>query len=230
MTLSIDLSRSWTVSDVEINSISKPSEYYGARAGAFWWDPDSRTALSYGGEFFKSVTSFEAYYLWELQPDGAGGGTWSARSTSDSDDWNQNIPGAYASIAQSNTTGYALGGFNNYATGVYPIIPGLMAYDFQQQSWTNITSASRFYSDGLISHGAAHFVPNVGTEGLLLFIGGLVNIDGSSTRAPSSNITIFDPATGEWYYQQATGTPTPTNRLNSCLIGVQEAGSGSYEM
>lgn len=140
------------------------------------------------------------------------------------------IPGAYASIAQSSTTAYALGGFTAYGSGAFPLIPGLMAYDFQQQSWTNITSASEFYSDGLALHGAAHFVPNVGAEGLLLFIGGLVNIDGSSTPAPSSNITVFNPATGEWYHQQATGTPAPANRLDPCLIGVQEVGTGSYEM
>lgn len=229
-TLSIDLSQSWNISDVEISSFSKPSQYYGTRTGAFWWDSISRTALAYGGEFYNSVTKLSTFYLWELEPDGAGGGVWSARTSSDNANWGQAIPAAYASIAQSNTTGYALGGFLNYASGVYPLVPGLMAYDFQEKLWTNITSDEGFYSDGLVAHGAAHFVPNVGEAGLILFIGGLVDIAGAATQAPSSNITIYDPAAGKWYQQQASGTPLPINRLDPCLIGVQESGSGSYEM
>ena len=228
-TLTINLSRSWNISDIVINSFSKPGWYFGTRSQAFWWDSSSQTALAYGGEYFQPLPDIPIFYLWELQPDNAGGGTWTERNSSNNGSWGQKYPGAYASIAQSGTTGYALGGFNDLAAGVYPFIPGMMEYNFESESWTNATTEGRYY-DGLVAHGAAHYVPGVGAEGLVLFIGGSNEISGAEQVAPSSNITIYDPATGNWYSQQATGTPAPISRLDLCLVGVQESGAGSYEM
>ncbi|CZR69936.1 uncharacterized protein PAC_19837 [Phialocephala subalpina] len=77
-TLSIDMSSSWTTSNVTINTFSKPQQNQDVRDGALWWNPNTSTVLSFGGEPYNTLTG-----TWALTLDGKGSGTWSQVSFSD---------------------------------------------------------------------------------------------------------------------------------------------------
>jgi hypothetical protein len=80
--------------------------------------------------------------------------------------------------------------------------------------------------------GAGQFVPSFGKEGVMVMIGGVVptnSWDTSGALRSMTNITIFDPETGSWYSQTATGD-VPMARKNMCVVGAQSNNGSTYEM
>jgi Kelch motif len=141
--------------------------------------------------------------------------------------------------AHGNGTGYLLGGYRTAGTtpaladtqGFIPI-PGIVSYDIQTGIWKN-ESALGLSAYGTAMYGQMQFVPNVGSEGLLIVVGGSTSdavrwTDTGSNYISLQNIIIFDPATGSWHNQTASGTiPNALERI--CSVGVQ-GDNGTYEI
>jgi hypothetical protein len=105
-TLSIDLSKSWTNTSVTINSFSKPAVLKNVRNGALWWDRNSSSVISFGGEPYTGIP----LYIWALAPDGNGAGSWSELYGPVDPIWETLVRPEYGLLAASSETGYSIGG------------------------------------------------------------------------------------------------------------------------
>jgi hypothetical protein len=105
-------------------------------------------------------------------------------------------------VASGNGRGYALGGFavNDSSTdprnGRWPI-SGLLSYDFASNTLSNDT-VTGIQNEGMIQMGGAHFVPNFGSQGILVTWGGDQVTGGSDRFVATDVVQVFDPATGTW--------------------------------
>ena len=223
------MSKSWTTSSVVINAIAKPVGLLSHKHAAFWLLSKSSTILSFGGEPYAK----ESPSAWTLTPDANGSGTWSQVYSQTDSLWQSLAWPRFASNAASPTTGYVLGGMVRDATyGVDFAVPGLTTLDFEINKWSNITTVGKYSTTGLVLYGAAQFVPAFRKAGLLIFLGGSAPITPSDLKAalrPMSSITIYDPESGEWYSQTATGD-VPSSRQDMCIAGAQSTNSTTYEM
>lgn len=82
--------------------------------------------------------------------------------------------------------------------------PGLLSFDFADQTIPN--SSDGGYVRDFTHPGTMINIPNYGSRGILMFLGG-----GNSNHIRSfNNITIYDKGEKKWYSQVATGdTPRP---------------------
>jgi hypothetical protein len=139
----------------------------------------------------------------------------------------------YGLLASSSTAGYSMGGMQTaFPSDIFWAIPGLVTFDFATQAWSNHTSVGKYSSTGLAVHGAAQFIPSYGEKGVMIMLGGVAPTSQWDTYDPlrsMSNITIYDPSSGAWYSQTATGD-TPISRKNLCVVGVQSSNESTYEM
>jgi hypothetical protein len=228
-TLSIDLSTSWTTSAIKINTFPKPQ--LNVRDGALWWNPSTSSILSFGGEPYDNDIPLSP--TWALSPDGKGAGTWSKVSFSSDPVFNRLVRPEYGLIAASSTTGYSMGGMQTtFPSDYFWAIPGLITFEFATQKWSNITSIGKYSASGMAINGAAQFVPSFGNKGIMVMIGGMVpssSWDVVGAIRSMTNITIFDPSSGAWYSQTATGD-VPSAKKNLCVIGVQASNASTYEL
>lgn len=71
-------------------------------------------------------------------------------------------------------------------------------------------------------------------DGILVMAGGDIGgrtrhyFQGTALRG-MDNITIYDITNDQWYHQTATGD-IPPPRIDMCVVGVSEPGSGTYEI
>lgn len=111
-------------------------------------------------------------------------------------------------------------------------LSGMTVFDFQDQSWTNISTLG-YSQSGWGVFGAAHFVASFGDEGILVFIGGdsppVQSYSFGSSRRSMDEITIFDVYNHKWYHQLASGD-VPAPRVRFCISGAQETKAGFYEI
>ncbi|KAJ4270495.1 hypothetical protein NW762_002182 [Fusarium torreyae] len=95
--------------------------------------------------------------------------------------------------------------------------------------WTNESSKALGYATW---SGVATCIPTIGSEGLLVFMGGakteMPGWTNTSDPVSFSNITIYDPSSKEWYSQLSTGGP-PEPRVDFCSVGVAGP-NGTYEI
>jgi hypothetical protein len=87
-------------------------------------------------------------------------------------------------------------------------------------------SAKGYSTNGTFEFGGLIHIPNWGTHGLVVVIGGQTSptldnfIDGQKYQ-DMRNISIFDPTEQNWYFQTSTGDiPTPRDRF--CVVGASE--------
>jgi Kelch motif len=141
--------------------------------------------------------------------------------------------------AYGNGTGYLFGGYATAGTtpqtanveGFLPI-PGIVSYNIETGTWKN-ESALGYSTYGTAIYGEMQFVPNVGKEGLLVVLGGSTSdavrwTNRGSNYISFERINMFDPATGEWHNQTASGT-IPGARERFCSVGAQ-GDNGTYEI
>lgn len=242
-TLAIDLSSSFSTlsknNGVQIRSISKgscPSFNY----IRFWTDVAANTVYAYGGELSYSnpwvgATTVPLEALWSFEPNDDGG-IW------------QSVPqwsSVFSSITrptQGSAASGAIGGFNlgGYAgshtsqktniPGIIPI-PGLQFYNFTSQEWLNF-SATAYTTDGSAEYSGIAYVPTWGTAGLVVMFGGQTSpnishfVDGAAYLS-MSNISLFDPSTQSWYYQETMGD-VPSQRDRFCVVGINGGDNSTY--
>ena len=239
-TLAIDLSSSFSTSSknnsVQVQSINKEScpNFNYIR---FWTDTAANIAYAYGGEysynFPESSVPLEA--LWSFTPS-ANGGTWQNVQQSSP------VFGSIIRPTEGSATSGAIGGFNlggyagNHASrkndipGFIPI-PGLQFYNFTSQEWFNF-SATPYTSGGTAEYSNTAYVPTWGAADLLVMFGGQTSPDLSQfldgqAYISMSNISLFDPSTQSWYYQNTTGD-VPSQRDRFCVVGINGGDNSTY--
>ncbi|KAF5593232.1 kelch repeat [Fusarium subglutinans] len=196
---------------------------------ALWVDEERSMIYSWGGQgSYKNTSAAGDHHLYAFEADD-GKGRWSIHDPDDDTLFSslyRSVRGAYTTF---HGVGYYLGGYGERRTderftdGSYVERPldGLLTYNMTTQKWTNESTKALDYATWT---GRATCIPSIGSSGLLIFMGG-AKVKTPSFRNESepvsfTNITIFDPSSKEWYYQQTSGV-SPDPRVDFCSVGVQ---------
>ena len=238
-TLAISLSQSWAPENATFQAFSKDNGVPTLDYQSLWAAPDNQSFYAFGGTPSLAVTlkpTNPPNGLWQFSQ-----GSWSSVASNGNSFPSITRP-ASGSGASGNGAGYLLGGFDSirnweWSPQGYTPVPGLVSYDMESNSWTNV-SAMSFSFGGTAINGAMQYMPNFGSEGLLLAMGGETPGSGGWLNLGAdllsfSNISVFDPATGDWYWQSTTGftgsEDIPGGASMFCHTGAKSSDS-TYEM
>ena len=235
-TLSIDLTKSWSTSDVFIRAVPKAPGPSKTRT-ALWTDEAQGIIYSWGGysPFGEGVR--KQHELWKFEADGQGGGKWSLQAPENPSLFNNLQATEYGAWANTNTTGFLIGGMTSPWTergAQTQAIPGILTFDMATKRWDNMTLATGSPYDSL-GAASAHYIPTYGPAGLIMVLGGHeLYVDGPArfSASPGVNfedLTFFDPKTMKKYSQRATGDIPPFPRAEFCCTGFQNS-KGGYEV
>ncbi|KAK3949887.1 hypothetical protein QBC32DRAFT_399921 [Pseudoneurospora amorphoporcata] len=249
-TLSIDISKSWTASTVEIRAIPRNGPIM-LNSEAIWLDTTCNGYYIYGGEtsYNQNSTGFQQKeMIWKFTADGQGGGTWFLEEEALSSGPNMiksrqyTTNSAYASTP--NGIGFSIGGHQSRFTD--PAIkagnprwqtPGMVSYDMRTKEWENHTSIGMLAPNQSLENGRAIHVPGFGPndDGLVFVLGGAAKAAGEIPpgTAPGplisfTTVNFFDPVNKTWYSQATTGE-APKGRIGHCVVGAQSP-EGSFEI
>ncbi|KAK2052192.1 hypothetical protein LY76DRAFT_527169, partial [Colletotrichum caudatum] len=229
---SLDLSKSWTPRDVKMRRIPKNAPT--TIRQAYFVDASSGTAYGWGGFIAKDPAPSQTF-VGKFVADGGGGGSWSTKSGSESDhkglaELRRSHGGAVASTPDS---GFYFGGISEDTTsaGWNDWVSGYFQFDFKsrQRTWTNYTDSP--YSPSRTRYAAAaHYVPTLGPNGVIMVMGGNEFDAGGGGGSDLSMETVWflDPVTHKWYSQKTNGRP-PARRRWPCTVGARSP-NGTYEM
>ncbi|GKT83741.1 kelch repeat protein [Colletotrichum tofieldiae] len=231
-TLSIDISKSWSASEVAIKEISKESQ---ARSGQALWKNEATNTLWIWGGHSPNGAPRENPASWKFEADGKGGGKWSKETPANPTffaDLKRSEEGAFVSTPDA---GFWFGGGASGWTNPNPIpqaVPGIVTYNMTTKSWANETT-NAFSENGTVNGGSAIYIPAFGPNGLITLMGGSTSALEPNQKTPTgwldfNNLTFFDPITRDWYWQQTTGN-APTARRGFCSVGVNGT-NGTYEV
>ncbi|KAF4815689.1 Kelch repeat-containing protein [Colletotrichum siamense] len=234
-TLSIDLSTSWSSSNVTIRIIDKPTT---GMDGQAMWKNEGMNAFYIWGGHLPYGGKIDRPKSWKFEADGKGGGEWLTESPANPSffgELKRCEEGAYVSTGD---TAFWFGGIASGWTNSNPAsqpVPGIISYNMTTKVWSNDTTPnfSAFSAYGTIVGGGAVYIPTFGSNGLIVVMGGVTFTLDPSQKTPNgwmdfSNLTFYDPITKNWYWQKATGTP-PTARRGFCYVGA-EGKNGTYEI
>lgn len=237
-TYSLDLSTSWSPGDAVWNAIDKGSCPILNRPN-LWADPNGKAYYSYNGD----VSQAGYYYhdppptpeLWRFTPDDLKSGSWELVATANSSEQLQS-QGSQVTFGDDNA--YILGGFSNWRTRtVYDYgdesvpVEDIMTYDTEATTWRD-RKITDFVPTGWWLDGDLHYLSNLGGVGLVLATGGTTGLQGIASLAEQSfntyRIALFNPNTGVWRYQTATGE-VPSPRRRACSVAVP-GDNGTFEV
>jgi hypothetical protein len=236
-TISIDISKSWTTSDVVLRTIDRP---WGSKANqVIWTDHAAGNFYVWAGTWLRGLLVTENE-LWKFSPDGSGGGTWALEPPANPELFVGLHQAEFVAFANNNDTGFAIGGvsaaWTQKSQGPIQAIPGMVAFNMQTKIWQNGTTDFSPIQVDTIAGGSAHYIPNFGPNGLIMLMGGVahpvdvVPVDWAIARPYDlQNLTFFDPETKKTYWQVATGAIPPSPRSQFCIAGFQNV-DGGYEM
>ncbi|KAJ4419551.1 hypothetical protein N0V85_000961 [Neurospora sp. IMI 360204] len=216
-TLSIDISRSWTASTVEIKATPKKGPV-ALSDQAIWNDPSGDAFYIFGGRapYMIHMDKITKDGIWKFTVDGTGGGTWTLEKPSNPDalkKLNLTDKAAFAATHDSSGGGVAfvIGGMtsieidpdsNNTSIVTDPKhwyrtpIPGMVSYDMKSKTFSRIDTSAVMPPLGTLIDGRAHFVPQFGPNGLVLVLGGQIG----ERILDFNNITFYDPKSGRFIY------------------------------
>ena len=227
-TLAIDLSISWTNATVNAFSNPKPSEMQLARRPTLWYNEENHFVYEWGGWSYGD----ESDLVWTFAPDGNGGSSWTQNPAPTSAGDVSLIAPFGSSFTYSPGAFYSLGG--TLKTGFGIAVAGLTSFNFTSNTWNNGSSGGATTS-GFSVQAEAAYVPNFGSNGLLVNLGGdsplndTYQYEKGAALADMSNITIYDIESGTWYHQITSG-PAPPGRSEFCIVGSAASDNSSYEM
>ncbi|KAK3389671.1 hypothetical protein B0H63DRAFT_556790 [Podospora didyma] len=245
-TLSIDISKSWYASTVDIKATPKPEDRPGTvpislNAGGIWNHPSGDGFYWWGG-YVSARTRPDGISkegIWRFTVDGRGGGSWALEFPANPTYFKTlatTEDGAYA--VSRNKTAFWLGGHGTHRTdparvdAIGVAVTGLVTYDMETKTWQNESSLGLAPPYGTIRGARMEYVPTFGPNGLMVVLGGFIwNLEPNSrteSAADFSNVTLFDPVTRKQYWQTTTGTAPPARYLH-CSVGVASPG-GTYEI
>ncbi|KAK3996607.1 hypothetical protein QBC44DRAFT_231332 [Cladorrhinum sp. PSN332] len=250
-TLSIDMSHSWSSSNVSIRTIPKPPQMQDRSVPSIWTDAARGEYYLWGGASqagSKSKLGVEKDKTYKFTTDGSGGGSWSLDDSVPSDKQTPRLlrtqHAAYASTPRS---AFAIGGIatsfgdvsmaNNGNPGIQrQAVPGMIEFDFDSRQFTNLTDAP--IAGSSIIGAQAEYIPNFGeSNGLVIVLGGWqARLDDGGVyniNLPTfdfHNLTFFDPATKQKYWQATSGDVPPSPRMQFCSAGRVTADGKGYDL
>ena len=235
-TLSIDLSQAWTPQNVTFNSYDKDDSMRPFMVLETLWPADNDSFYLFGGASSAwnspgTIPPDLVNNLWQFS-----GNSWTQIQNDNGFQSLQRPANGLA--AHSDSKAWMLGGQAILAgqTDRTPL-PGIVSFDMKSGAWTNST-AWGVPNGGRTMSGVMQYVPNFGAEGLLIAIGGetwgpSTWIDEGSGMLSMNNITVYDPSSEQWYWQNTTGlngdSDMPYTSSMPCAVGVQSSDS-SFEM
>lgn len=237
-TLSIDISKSWSAGDVQINTIARHKDSPVMFGQSLWGA--GNTFHIYGGHssYGRRTSNISKTQHWRFDADGNGGGTWSQETAANQQLYASMDLGEYGAFTTAGDTGFHFGGERSMNTEPgsrgHRSIAGVLSYNMTTKMWRN-DSSSGMTPLGTLTLGQAAFVPAFGPNGLIFVMGGAsyTQKEMSQSAQPDSmpefrNVKFMDPVTKKWYSQETSGTP-PDPRQSHCLVGVQGK-NGTYEI
>ncbi|KAH6651328.1 hypothetical protein F5144DRAFT_479164 [Chaetomium tenue] len=239
-TIRIDLSESWTASDVSMRQIDKP--WSAKRTQTVWTDLEGGHYYLWGGEWVSGerTETDDDSALWKFTPDATNGGSWTVEAPKNPVLFQQLAVTKLGAFASTNKTGFVIGGLASGLTdssrGIFhnQAVPGMVAFNMETRVWEDGTTGFSPI-DGTLVGASAQWVPNLGPNGLIMVLGGVAPVPIQETTFADAtpfdfrNLTFFDPETKQSYWQIATGNIPPSPRSKFCATGFQNA-DGGYEM
>lgn len=109
-------------------------------------------------------------------------------------------------------------------------IAAMVSYDMKTKTLSKSSFQMAIPPTGTLRDARAEYVPQFGPNGLIFVLGGVTF---NAELAPDhmldlTNITFFDPRTGQWLWQKTSGN-APRNRQSFCMVGVTGQ-AGTYEL
>ncbi|KAG8533608.1 uncharacterized protein KY384_001348 [Bacidia gigantensis] len=209
-TLSIDLSKDWDNSTVDLIKTSKPSDMPVFNLGALWYHKTED--LIYAGLVGGTSGPTPLPSLWTFKPDQKGSGTWSQAERGGSSAL-QAVEGlSRGPTAQGPDSAWAL----NPQDSSNNLLPGMIQLDMGTERIQKLNTAAAFSVLG--DEASLQYVPMWGRKGLLVAFGGSVTND---DKYPDNSIVpVFDVDTQQWYSQTTSGD-IPAWRNWVCTAGVK---------
>ncbi|PVH89554.1 hypothetical protein DL98DRAFT_477 [Cadophora sp. DSE1049] len=242
-TLSIDMSKSWTNSSVVINSFSKPSGVPYLDDGTLWYNEKENTLqegfVGAAARFNNPEDSGYPLGMWSFKLDGQGGGTWSEDTAATDAIVSAGFTRPYQGLsAFGGDSAINIGGYENSRTvpGNVNItdqipIPGIVQYNMTTGTFTN-SSAAGYNFNGTAERGMVHYIPFFGPKGVYIILSGDISrrnlYSAAENIQPFSTLTLYDPATGTFFNQTASGN-FPNGRIEFCATGANST-NGTYEI
>jgi len=185
----------------------------------------------WGQSDFGNGTLSTTIKFWKLSTDGSGGGNWEAQDPVDPNQWSTLQPTSSSAYTSCSGGGFTFSGV--YQNNIY--VPGLLSYNFTTKVFSNI-SAAPYTPRGTSEGGALICLPQYGSNGLVMFLGGHTSYGANFWTPPDltsgviglGNITFYDAIAQKWYWQATTGS-IPISRYGFCASGIQGPGN-TYEM
>jgi len=233
-TLSIDLSRNWTNTTVQIGSTIKPENCASLNSPSLWYHEEEDTLYSgfTGWPSFNRPPPYQIpISIWTFKPDGFGNGQWTEVIPPRASALASLLRPSDALQAFAGDFAWALGGYNQNIQGLsgLPVLPGLIQFDMSSKVFQNISSTGYTYNGGGVAKGAMQYVPSFGPQGIFVAMGGNGNPSQNSyPNCSFSTVAVFDPQSQQWWNQTTTGA-VPTPRINFCTAGVNST-NNTFEM
>lgn len=235
-TLYINIAESWAASTVHIKAVDKPAPKLSRPA--IWRSQDKHMFYTWGGRTAhgkdKDITKST---MWRFTGDVEGGGSWSSEIPNDTDELEELALPQRGACTTVNNTGYYFGGAAipqsdpGLDVQMQPI-PGMISFDMESKKFDN-ESTPDISPYGTVVGATAELIPGYGIDGLIMVLGGYGYTLAAGSRDVQhtrrfDNLTLYDPASEEWYWQVSTGE-IPAPRLDHCSVGVKST-SDTYEM
>ena len=237
-TYSLDLSSSWSPGEAVWNAIDK-GECPILNRPNLWPAPDGKAYYSFNGDVpgrYVDQDPPSSPQLWRFTPGGLTSGSWELVGPASAA---VHIQSQGAKVAFGNGSAHILGGYANWrSTQLYgskdgeSSADGMISYDMVTAAWQN-RSMTDWAPGGWWLDGDLHFVSNLGGIGLVVAMGGITEHQDLSalvgeTLISYERIGLFNPITGDWRNQTATGD-IPTSRRRACSVAVP-GDNGTYEV
>lgn len=249
-TLSIDISKSWLTSTVEIKATSKANDGPVPLSDqALWADPSGNAFYIIGGRapYSRNADKITKDGIWKFTADGMGSGKWEKEEPFNLDIFksiNLIEKAAFATAHGSfGSIGYVIGGQTSMASdpdiqdggkGYYIPSPVAISYDIQTKTLGSLDIRPILPLTTSLFDSRAIYVPQFGPNGFVFTLGGVKVVPvgrqniGISGFLNFNNVTFFDPKTGQWRSQVTSGV-APEDRETFCVVGVAGQ-AGTYEM
>lgn len=230
-TLSIDLSNSWAIDDVDILETAYAAEgSLPALNQALMTDASRDSFYIWGG-----ATSFgapiPAAKVWRFFADGDGAGEWiDVTPNDDSDEFFAIKRSRDASVASTRDAGFIFGGDITAETET-EVDPqggaGYRVFNFTTQKWSE-DRVVPYAENNFLKRGTAVFAPGFGPNGLIFLLGGFHDITNPDSGLDFQTLWFLDPVERKWYSQKASGR-IPGSRQYPCSVGVATS-DGRFDM
>lgn len=133
-TISIDLSKSWTIADVAMRTIPKDAPVKVNEA--LWTDHEAGVFYTWAGTFPFGIGMGKSE-LWKFSADGDGGGSWTRESPRNPDQFDALHTTEFHAMANTDDTGFAFGGTakpnSEQGREVEQAVPGMVTFQHEDE-------------------------------------------------------------------------------------------------